>query len=162
MVTRLSWRWPFWIYSLETGLCLVAVALLGDETYYNRHLPIEKQPPRQSRFLRLVGVEQWRSRHLRNGFAEAMTRALRTISRPVVLLANFYYMCTFAWVVGINATLALFLTSSYGFGPKQTGRTSHPLDYSTLDPHLSSLRLLLFCPCCCSYTCRGYRSFSPS
>ena len=135
MVTRLSWRWPFWIYSLETGLCLVAVALLGDETYYNRHLPIEKQPPRQSRFLRLIGVEQWRSRHLRNGFAEAMTRALRTISRPVVLLANFYYMCTFAWVVGINATLALFLTSSYGFGPKQTGRKSHPLKYCTLDPH---------------------------
>ncbi|KAL8878349.1 MAG: hypothetical protein Q9198_003820 [Flavoplaca austrocitrina] len=34
-------------------------------------------------------------------------------------------MFTFAWVVGINATLALFLTSSYGFGPKQIDTLSH-------------------------------------
>ncbi|KAL8930413.1 MAG: hypothetical protein Q9208_000597 [Pyrenodesmia sp. 3 TL-2023] len=121
MITRLSWRWPFWIYTVETGICLLAVIIWGDETYYDRCLPEAKQPPRRSHLLRLVGVEQWRSRHLRNGFLEAMMRALRTIARPVVLLANFYYMCTFAWVVGINATLALFLTSLYGFGPKQTG-----------------------------------------
>ncbi|KAL8771747.1 MAG: hypothetical protein Q9209_002938 [Squamulea sp. 1 TL-2023] len=121
MLTQLSWRWPFWIYTIETGVCLLAVILWGDETYYDRRLPEEKQPPRQSHLLRLIGVEQWRSRHLRNGFREAMMRALKTISRPVVLLANFYYMLTFAWVVGINATLALFLTSSYGFGPKQIG-----------------------------------------
>ena len=160
MVTHLSWRWPFWIYSIETGLCLVAVALLGEETYYNRHLSIEKQPQRQSRFFRLIGVEQWRSRHLRDGFAESMTRALRTIARPVVLLADFYYMCTFAWVVGINATLALFLTSLYGFGPRQTGRKSYPFQQSNLHHHLSSLRLLFLCPDCCGDTCRGYRSFS--
>ncbi|KAL8785942.1 MAG: hypothetical protein Q9213_003091 [Squamulea squamosa] len=121
MITQLSWRWPFWIYTIETGVCLLAVILLGDETYYDRRLREGKQPPRRSHLLRLIGVEQWRSRRLRNGFGEAMMRALRTISRPVVLLANFYYMFTFAWVVGINATLALFLTSSYGFGPKQIG-----------------------------------------
>ncbi|KAL8895758.1 MAG: hypothetical protein Q9207_008027, partial [Kuettlingeria erythrocarpa] len=121
MLTRLSWRWPFWIYTIETGICLLAVIIWGDETYYDRRLPEEKQPPRVSHLLRLVGVEQWRSRRLRNGFLEAMMRPLKTISRPVVLLTNFYYMCTFAWVVGINATLALFLTSLYGFGPKQTG-----------------------------------------
>ncbi|KAL8665818.1 MAG: hypothetical protein Q9202_001940 [Teloschistes flavicans] len=121
MITRLSWRWPFWIYTIETGLCLIAVILCGEETYYNRHLPEEKQPPNRSRILRLVGVEQWRSRHVRHGFFDATMRAWRTITRPVVLLANFYYMCTFAWVVGINATLALFLTSLYGFGPKQVG-----------------------------------------
>ncbi|KAI4192060.1 MAG: hypothetical protein LQ346_004513, partial [Caloplaca aetnensis] len=127
MLTRLSWRWPFWIYTIETGLCLLAVIIWGDETYYDRRLPEEKQPLRESHLLRLLGVEQWCSRHLRNGFLEAMMRPLRTISRPVVLLANFYYMCTFAWVVGINATLALFLTSLYGFGPKQTGMPSPTL-----------------------------------
>ncbi|KAL9027814.1 MAG: hypothetical protein Q9180_007272, partial [Flavoplaca navasiana] len=121
MLTQLSWRWPFWIYAIETGVCLVAVIIWGEETYYDRRLPMEKQPSQHSHFLRLVGIEQSRSRHLRNGFGEAMMRALRTISRPVVLLANFYYMFTFAWVVGINATLALFLTSSYDFGPKQIG-----------------------------------------
>ncbi|KAL8849462.1 MAG: hypothetical protein Q9221_005544 [Calogaya cf. arnoldii] len=121
MLMQLSWRWPFWVYTIETGVCLIAVIIWGEETYYDRRLPADKQPTRQSRLLRLIGVEQWRSRHLRDGFVEAMMRAFRTISRPVVLLANFYYMFTFAWVVGINATLALFLTSSYGFGPKQIG-----------------------------------------
>lgn len=130
MITKLSWRWPFWIYTVETGLCLIAVILWGEETYYNRRLLWEKQPPRRSRLLRLIGVEQWRSRHLHNGFRESMTRAFRTVARPVVLLANLYYMCTFAWVVGINATLALFLTSLYDFGPKQIG---------TPPPHIHNL-----------------------
>ncbi|KAL8673339.1 MAG: hypothetical protein Q9168_002218 [Polycauliona sp. 1 TL-2023] len=121
MLTQLSWRWPFWVYTIETAICLLAVVVWGEETYYDRRLPAEKQPARESRLLRLIGVEQWHSRHLRKGFGEAMMGALRTISRPVVLLANLYYMFTFAWVVGINATLALFLTSSYDFGPKQIG-----------------------------------------
>ena len=122
MITKLAWRWPFWIYTIETGLCLLAVVIWCDETYYNRGLPETKQPLRQSRLLRMIGVEQWRSRHLRDGFWKSISRALRTITRPVVLIADFYYMCTFAWVVAINATLALFLTSLYGFGPKQTGK----------------------------------------
>lgn len=32
-----------------------------------------------------------------------------------------YYCLTFAWVVGINTTLAIFLTPLYNFGPKQIG-----------------------------------------
>lgn len=126
MLTKLSWRWPFWIYTIETGLCLIAVVVWGDETYYNRRLPVEKQPQPRSHLLRLIGVEQWRSRHLHDGFREAMLRAFKTIARPVVLLANLYYLCTFAWVVGINATLALFLISLYDFGPKQTGILAVP------------------------------------
>lgn len=48
-------------------------------------------------------------------------RSFKVLTRPVVLLANFYYVCVFAWVVAINATLPIFLTSLYGFGPKQIG-----------------------------------------
>ncbi|KAL8998443.1 MAG: hypothetical protein Q9169_002480 [Polycauliona sp. 2 TL-2023] len=121
MITQLSWRWPFWIYTIESGLCLLAVIVWGEETYYDRRLPLEKQPAHESHLLRLIGIEQWRSRHVRKSFGAAMLGTFRTISRPVVLLANIYYMFTFAWVVGINATLALFLTASYGFGPKQIG-----------------------------------------
>jgi hypothetical protein len=32
-----------------------------------------------------------------------------------------YYLLTFAWVVGINTTLAIFLTPLYNFGPLQIG-----------------------------------------
>lgn len=160
MITKLSWRWPFWLYTIETGLCLIAVILLADETYYDRMLSYEKQPPRQSRFLRLIGIEQWRSRHLRNGFGEAMMRAFRTIARPVVLLADFYYMCTFAWVVAINATLSLFLASLYNFGPKQIGNLiklfpAKKITCEILLMLMHHCRLLLLRSHCCNHTRRS-------
>ncbi|BDD60932.1 hypothetical protein MAP00_006019 [Monascus purpureus] len=39
--------------------------------------------------------------------------------KPTLLLSWFYYMCTFAWVVGINTTLSIFVTPLYDFGPLQ-------------------------------------------
>ena len=122
MTISLSWRWPFWIYTIETGLCLLAVVAFVDETFYDRQLDPSQQAPRGSRLWRLVGIEQWRSRYLRNSFWQAMSRALKTISNPVVVMADFYYACTFAWVVAINATLTLFVTPLYNFGPKQIGQ----------------------------------------
>jgi len=122
MTVSLSWRWPFWVYTIETGMCLTAIITLLDETFYDRQIHPSKQPPRGSRLLRLVGVEQWRSRHLRNTFWQAISRSLKAIANPVVFITDFYYACTFAWVVAINATLALFVTPLYNFGPKQIGR----------------------------------------
>ena len=133
MTIRLSWRWPFWLYTIETGVCLMAVVLFGEETFYDRQLPASMQPPRNSRFQRLIGVEQWRSRRLRNSFAQAMMRAIRTVSKPVVLMADLYYACTFAWVVAINATLALFVTPLYNFGPKQIGNIPLPAPSSLIE-----------------------------
>ena len=111
----------------------MAVVLFGEETFYDRQLPHSMQPPRNSRFQRLIGVEQWRSRRLRNSFAQAMMRAIRTVSKPVVLMADLYYACTFAWVVAINATLALFVTPLYNFGPKQIGTIPLPTPSSLIE-----------------------------
>ena len=122
MTISLSWRWPFWIYTIETGLCLLAVIAFVDETFYDRQLDPSQQAPRGSWLSRLVGIEQWRSRYLRNTFWQAISRALKTVSNPVVFMADFYYACTFAWVVAINATLTLFVTPLYNFGPKQIGQ----------------------------------------
>ncbi|KAI4173396.1 MAG: hypothetical protein LQ343_002928 [Gyalolechia ehrenbergii] len=121
MITQLSWHWPFWIYTIETGLCLTGIILFLDETYYDRRIPMDKQPTRQSRFLRLVGVEQYRSRHLRNTFLQAMMRSVKVILKPTVFLSTIYFLFTFAWVVGINTTLSIFIGPLYGFGPKQIG-----------------------------------------
>lgn len=41
--------------------------------------------------------------------------------KPTVFISCIYYLLTFAWVVGINTTLAIFLTPLYNFGPKQIG-----------------------------------------
>ncbi|MCJ1432689.1 hypothetical protein MMC27_002046 [Xylographa pallens] len=121
MLTKLNWRWPFGIVTIATGLCTLLVVFFVDETYYNRKLSVLQQPVRTSRWLRLIGVEQWRSRYLRNTPYQAFIRPFKALSKPIVLLTNIYYIMTFAWVVGINATLAIFITPLYDFGPRQIG-----------------------------------------
>jgi MFS family permease len=121
MMTKLEWQWPFGIYTIETGLCLIAVILFMDETYYNRRIPIDEQPKRRSRLLRLIGMEQWKSRHQRSTFPQAVMRLIKVASKPTVILSWFYYLVTFAWVVGINTTLSIFVSKLYGFGTKQIG-----------------------------------------
>jgi MFS family permease len=136
IIATQPWQIPFWVYVAETGLCLVLVILFVEETYYDRRL--DTQPPRGTHVTRLLGISQWKSRHLRNTFREAMLRPIKTILKPTVFLTSLYYFLTFAWVVsqfylffqrfinasyqvGINTTLAIFLTPLYNFGPTQIG-----------------------------------------
>jgi hypothetical protein len=53
-----------------------------------------------------------------------MARPFIVISKVPVAVATFYYMITFAWVVGINTTLSIFLTPLYDFGPRQIGKST--------------------------------------
>jgi MFS family permease len=103
IIATQPWQVPFWVYVAETALCLVLVILFVDETYYDRRL--ESQPPRGSRFSRLVGVSQWKSRHLRNTFTQAMLRPIKTILKPTVFLTSVYYLLTFAWVVSCSVVV---------------------------------------------------------
>lgn len=115
------WPTPFWVYTAETALVLLFTIALVDETYYDRRIAPSEQPPRGSRIARLLGASQFRSRHLRNSFPQACSRVVKVLVKPTVFLAVSYYLLTFAWVVGINTTLSLFLTPLYGFGPLQIG-----------------------------------------
>ncbi|KFG85957.1 MFS transporter [Metarhizium anisopliae] len=121
MITSLSWQIPFWVYFVETALALILTILFVEETYYDRRIAPENQPPRGSRIARLTGIAQYPSRHLRNSFGQACMRPIRVILKPTVFLSSLYYLLTFAWVVGINTTLSIFLTPLYDFGPKQIG-----------------------------------------
>jgi MFS family permease len=122
-----KWNWGFWLLAILTGICLVSIVLFVDETFYNRHLP---PPPRHSRFQRLLGIEQWKSRHRRSTFKEAFMRPWKVAAKPTVFLSMFYYCFTFAWVVGINTTLSIFVTPLYNFGLKQIGTSSFPFPLS--------------------------------
>lgn len=104
-----------------TGVCLIAVMVLMDETYYNRNIPKSGQPQRKSRVMRLIGTEQFRSRAQRSSLKEATIRPLKVLVKPTVLISCFYYLFTFAWVVGINTTLSIFLTPLYDFEALQIG-----------------------------------------
>ena len=48
-------------------------------------------------------------------------RPIKVALKPTVFISCMYYLLTFAWVVGINTTLAIFLTPLYNFGPLQIG-----------------------------------------
>ena len=121
IIATKPWQVPFWVYVAETALCLVLAILFVEETYYDRRIAPSSQPPRGSRPARLLGIAQYRSRHLRNSFGQAMLRPIKTLLKPTVFMSSLYYLLTFAWVVGINTTLAIFLTPLYNFGPTQIG-----------------------------------------
>jgi hypothetical protein len=70
---------------------LILIVLFLDETFYDRRILQVDQPARGSRFSRLLGIQQFRSRHLRNSFGQAWMRPVRTILKPVIIISNFYY-----------------------------------------------------------------------
>lgn len=116
-----KWQWAFGVYTIATGLCLIAIIFFLDETYYDRRIPAADQPDRGSHFGRMVGIPQWKSRHLRNTLYDSCMRVVMAFTRPTVMISFIYYMLTFAWVVGINTTLAQFMGPVYGFGALQIG-----------------------------------------
>ncbi|KAF2472657.1 putative MFS transporter [Lindgomyces ingoldianus] len=121
IIEKHEWNWAFWLATLLHGLCLIAIVCIGEETYYDRRIPEDQQPAQSSRLKRLVGVEQWKSRERRNSFVGAFSRPVLAICKPVVLICTIYYFLIFAWTVGVNTTLSIFLQPLYGFGGTQLG-----------------------------------------
>ncbi|KAL1841801.1 hypothetical protein VTJ49DRAFT_6554 [Mycothermus thermophilus] len=121
MTETQRWPVPFWVFFAMNVLGLALVICFLDETYYDRAIPADEQPARGSRLARLTGAAQWKSRHLRNTFGQACWRTVSVLLKPIVALSCVFYAFTFAWAVGINTTLAIFVTPLYGFGPRQIG-----------------------------------------
>ncbi|KAE8355461.1 major facilitator superfamily domain-containing protein [Aspergillus coremiiformis] len=116
-----TWQWAFGLYSIETGLCLIAIILFVEETYYDRRTSQLELIPHAPRWKRLLGIQQWQTGYIINTPTDAILRPITVIRKPVVYLSTLYYMLTFAWVVGVNTTLSIFVGPLYGFGPKQIG-----------------------------------------
>lgn len=121
MLSTQGWRLPFWIYAIEVGLSVVAIVVCMDETYYDRRIPMQKQPLRKSRFMRLIGVEQFQSRHSRSTFREATVRPFQAFVKLPVFLSTLYYLMVFSWCVGTNNTMTIFLMPLYNFSLRQIG-----------------------------------------
>jgi len=122
IINTQKWQWAFGLYSIMTGVCLIMIMLFADETYYDRRISMDQQPSRGSHISRMLGIAQWRSRKQRNTIGQAVQRPIIVLSKLPTFLSAFYYLLTFAWVVGINTTLSIFLTPLYNFGPKQIGK----------------------------------------
>ncbi|KAL8870789.1 MAG: hypothetical protein Q9174_003242, partial [Haloplaca sp. 1 TL-2023] len=118
IINKMRWPATFWVFTGLNALCWIMV-LFADETIYNRNIPRDQQPIPKSRISRMIGIEQWKSRHQRQSFVQAIMRPIIAISKIPVLLCTIYYFLNFAWVIGVNATISIWLTDPnlYGFTP---------------------------------------------
>lgn len=122
IITTQRWIWPFWLLTCLTGTSLLLAMLFVPETYYNRRFDPLVRPSNGNRILTLIGVHQRRVDLLSPNTALTMIiRPVKVLLKPTVFLSCLYYMLTFAWVVGLNTTLSIFVNKLYGFGPKQIG-----------------------------------------
>ncbi|KAL8951242.1 MAG: hypothetical protein Q9222_002770 [Ikaeria aurantiellina] len=116
IVSGTTWRWAFWVCTILAGIAWFLVFCL-DETLFDRNAPAI---PRGTYFKRLLGIQQakgWQHRSL----VESLSRPLVTITKIPVLIILVYYFLNFAWVIGVNTTVAIWLTNIYGFSPRGLG-----------------------------------------
>ncbi|PVH76624.1 MFS general substrate transporter [Cadophora sp. DSE1049] len=121
------WEDVLWMCVGVCCLQLVMIILFLDESYYNRTIPAEGQPPRGSRLLRITGVWQIKN-HSRYFYTltGAFGRLAATITKPALLLLLLGYFLTFMWSIGINITTSILFATpqafgGYGFGPTSVG-----------------------------------------
>ncbi|KAJ5767412.1 MFS transporter [Penicillium nucicola] len=120
IITTQKWNVAFWLFLAMCSLALILSVLFVPETYYSRNAL--DAPSNGSRILTLIGFHQRRVNLLKpNTFVDALLLPIKVIGKLPIVFISFYYFLTFAWVVGINTTLSIFLTPLYNFGPKQIG-----------------------------------------
>lgn len=99
-MTTPSWRVPFWMYFGVTTFSLLGVIALGRETWWHPQITGSRSKP-----LELIGIQQWRTRHLRPSLGQSIGRAFKTIIKPAVLLLDIYYLVIMAWLVPMSSVL---------------------------------------------------------
>lgn len=139
IVYKVEWQWSFWTCTVLWGIGVLLIFLL-DEPLYDRSIPEGQRYPRKSRWSRIFGIEQWKSRRERS-LVQSCGRFLWAITRIPVLLTVIFYFLNFAWVwfktstdalertsaltplqvISVNTTVSIWLTSFYGFNPKDLG-----------------------------------------
>ena len=125
IVSQTTWRWAFWLCTILAGISLILVMFL-DETLFDRNIPSSKRGPRGSRIQRLLGIEQAKSLKQRS-LLQSFMRPIVAVTKIPVLLTITYYFLNFAWVIGVNTTVSIWLTQFYGFGPRGIGTCTPPL-----------------------------------
>ena len=125
IVSGVSWRWAFWVCTILAGVGLLLVLIL-DETLFDRKSPL---PSRGSYLGRLTGSHQAKAWPQRS-FMQCMARPVVAITKIPVLTILIYYFLNFAWVIGVNTTIGIWLTNIYkfstlGIGTLPCGGDSH-------------------------------------
>ncbi|WPG99807.1 Hypothetical protein R9X50_00262600 [Acrodontium crateriforme] len=120
IVSGTTWRWAFWVCTILAAIAFLLVVFVLDETLFDRRVAAKQEIPRGSRVQRLFGVAQaqgWRQRSL----AQCLMRPIVAITKIPVFFVICYYFLNFAWVIGVNTTVSLWLTNNYHFTPRGIG-----------------------------------------
>jgi MFS family permease len=141
IVNQTTWRWVFWLLTMLSAICWVLCVLFLDETFVNRKAIGDPLAGRKSRVLRLLGVEQHQRNLIGSSFPQALKQTALAITKLPVFLSSLYYMFVFAWVIGLNAAINVFIREIYGFRYDQIGTFVVPVP--TNEFYLPVFRLLL-------------------
>jgi MFS family permease len=122
-----EWRPVFWLVFAICSFDLVLIVLFADETWYRRDIPVEDQPARGTRLLRLFGL--WRLGVHGDYFLSAWESTYRLVAvfiKPVMVPMMLYYALSFMWAIGINIMSSILLSTpseagGYGFSPRAVG-----------------------------------------
>ncbi len=127
-----KWRPVFWVVFAWAVMLICLILTFGDETYYNRSVPVPEQPNRPKgltgRLSRVFGI--WQIKHHKNSYFPKLTRCYARLGevflKPVIPLCMLFYLMIFMWSVGINITSSILLQTpivdgGYGFSSIASG-----------------------------------------
>lgn len=86
-----SWQNVYWLIFSVGCLNILLIVLFLDETWYRRDIPVELQPTRSNRLLRVVGIWQIQIHTGYYGtFWASCRRLIALLSKPIMLLIMTY------------------------------------------------------------------------
>ena len=116
IISGTTWRWAFWVIMIIDAVALALTVTFLDETFYLRDGTV---PTPKSRWMRLIGVEQRRTKLIPYTFIGAGKRSLVAITKLPILISTVYYFFSFASVIAVNITISVFILPEYHFGYQQ-------------------------------------------
>ncbi|RVX69044.1 hypothetical protein B0A52_06757 [Exophiala mesophila] len=126
-----QWHTIFWCVLAWAGALICMILAFGDESYYNRTIPVDEQPNRPqghwSRLLRVIGV--WQIQHHSQYFATiagSYMRLFQVFLKPVIVMTMLFYAAVFMWMIGLYLSSVIILgtpaaAGGYGLAPVSVG-----------------------------------------
>lgn len=123
IVQRADWRWIFWTLTIVCVINTAAGFLFLRETYapallQKRKQKLEQQPNHHPNSYRIDGQDE---RPMGTKIARSLTRPLRILTQPIVLVMSTYQALIFGTTYSIYTNMQPIYGGEYGFTTEQVG-----------------------------------------
>ena len=116
-----NWHTIFWCVSAWSSMLICMILVFGDESYYNRAVPADQQPPRKrgqlQRLKRVFGT--WQLQHHKGYFCTVLSSYIRLVAvflKPIIPLTMIFYAAIFMWFIGLTLSSSILLGTPREFG----------------------------------------------